>query len=64
MSTPKKAFEGTVDTVASAIGVLWDWLGAEPVDAEEAPSVLGLFADKSEPEANSDVIETEGEGLP
>jgi len=54
---PKTAFEGTIDSVAGAVGLLWDWLGAEPKKSATAtpsePSILELIDSESE-EAKTD----------
>lgn len=40
------AFEGTLDSVAGAVSVLWDWLSAPPKDGakDENPSIIGLLS--------------------
>lgn len=68
MKTPpeKTAVEATVDSVGSAIGMLWDWLtkpvpGEPPPQREKTavPSVLDLIPDDA-PKKDA-IIDTEGE---
>jgi hypothetical protein len=40
---PRGAAERTVDSVSSAIGMLWDWLGADTAKGEPEPSIFDLL---------------------
>lgn len=64
MSARKGPLESTIDSVGSALSVLFDWLGQD-TKADEPPSILGLFepqeAPPEHPEEAKDTIETEGE---
>lgn len=60
MSAPKKPIGATIDTVGTALGYLFDWLGGTNDNA--TPDILDLFSDARERDGeNPEVIDTEGE---
>lgn len=52
--------EATVDSVGSAISMLWDWLGAEPEHKEEPPDVIGMLTGSVKLDER-EAIDAEGE---
>lgn len=68
---PKGAVEATIDSVGTAIGMLWDWLGDPPETKDgkrNEPSILDLLPSgeekKEEPKVRARVvIDTDGEDV-
>lgn len=63
MSAPKKPLETTIDSVGTALGFLFDWLGSDERDPDTDPDVLELLQGDADDDDDADVIETDGEGV-
>jgi hypothetical protein len=54
----------TVESIADALGLLFDWLGAEPRAAQDAPEPEHDTDVDASPPDDDDYIDAEGEHVP